>query len=391
MELSSSTAFGQYHPCETANRYGVRIVEEACWQADGICCATCRSNFFDSGSRRHHCRTCGKCVCHDCSPNVLQVNGELHRVCTTCILQGAGASDLLPALQLLREQICSLSDTTSDIASLPPAHHPAQALAECVAAIQLVTMCKPVLTSSPSSSQITSALSPSPTSLTPSAAPTHALTTAETLCSEVVVVPSQQPISQPDEFCLAADALDCKDGDSSATDRAALEVQSCLAATERAALSAGQTELRRSWANLALVKAHVVSLLEKAESGGQPRAYKLYGDELSTAPGTDVEESSQSNDDCESTLSEGCASNCEELWCMDWAALGSPRPPPAEHDTSLDPWAQSDSTAEDMRPTGSDSPRSPFKESGRLSRNQASPHKFSALMSVSYPGMAMRW
>lgn len=105
------------------------------WQEDTKSCSICRAKFGDIMNRRHHCRACGKCVCHDCSPNQMQLDGSgVVRVCNPCVLNGAGALELLPALAHLREELCSFGDE-SDFASLPPAQHPAQAVAECVAAV----------------------------------------------------------------------------------------------------------------------------------------------------------------------------------------------------------------------------------------------------------------
>jgi len=106
------------------------------WQEDTKSCSICHLRFGDVLNRRHHCRTCGKCVCHDCSPNSIQVAGSLERVCNQCVSNGAGALELLPALHYLRKELCSFHGSSSDFASLPPAKHPAQAVAECVAAIE---------------------------------------------------------------------------------------------------------------------------------------------------------------------------------------------------------------------------------------------------------------
>lgn len=115
----------------------VTVVEQSQWQEDTIGCTICSSEFGGVMNRRHHCRMCGKCVCHDCSPNVLQMKGKLERVCNPCVLNGAGALELLPALHHLRDELCSFNSHASPLsisASLPPAQHPAQAVGECVAA-----------------------------------------------------------------------------------------------------------------------------------------------------------------------------------------------------------------------------------------------------------------
>lgn len=111
-------------------------IDKKPWQGDTKTCSICQSKFGDVMNRRHHCRMCGKCVCHDCSPNLIQVKGQPDRVCNPCVLNGAGALELLPALHHLRQELCSFdSQILQDFSSLPPAKHPAQAVAECVAAV----------------------------------------------------------------------------------------------------------------------------------------------------------------------------------------------------------------------------------------------------------------
>jgi len=63
------------------------------------------------------------------------MQGNLERVCNPCILNGAGAFELLPALHHLRQELCSFNESSSDFAALPPAKQPSQAVAECVAAV----------------------------------------------------------------------------------------------------------------------------------------------------------------------------------------------------------------------------------------------------------------
>ena len=57
------------------------------WQDDGTSkgCTGCAKE-FSMFRRRHHCRTCGKLYCHDCSPNTCKVAGhkDPQRVCLEC-------------------------------------------------------------------------------------------------------------------------------------------------------------------------------------------------------------------------------------------------------------------------------------------------------------------
>lgn len=105
------------------------------WQHDALNCFCCDAQ-FGVMNRRHHCRICGKCVCHACSPHSIQRKGEAQRMCNICFLAGAGAIDLLPRLQGLREKLHRFTNLNSDSAPSPQnSTLPAQALAQCEAAI----------------------------------------------------------------------------------------------------------------------------------------------------------------------------------------------------------------------------------------------------------------
>lgn len=136
LETSGYATFSSIGPPSESEDGQAAIVDKKTWQEDTVRCSLCHSRFGDVLNRRHHCRTCGKCVCHDCSPNSLQIMGKMERVCNPCVLNGAGALELLPALHHLREELCSFNGGTPDFASLPPAKHPAQAVAECVVAVE---------------------------------------------------------------------------------------------------------------------------------------------------------------------------------------------------------------------------------------------------------------
>ena len=70
------------------------------WQLDSEAaeCAVCSSQFNFLLRRRHHCRSCGKCVCDSCSTTRRPVPGtsNLKRVCDRCVgsdLDGARRGD----------------------------------------------------------------------------------------------------------------------------------------------------------------------------------------------------------------------------------------------------------------------------------------------------------
>ena len=54
---------------------------------------------------KHHCRTCGRVVCHACSSNKIlsEVSGKPERICTECLVSGSKAEGI--AKQKQREQI----------------------------------------------------------------------------------------------------------------------------------------------------------------------------------------------------------------------------------------------------------------------------------------------
>merc|ERR1719443_643458 len=79
-----------------------------------------------------------------------------------------------------------------------------------------------------------------------------------------------------------------------------------------------------------MVQAHVANMIEKSESGGEPKThrYSLVDDEMG-----EVWNTNQDDDECCSDASGGdqeSASNDEaeneDVWDMDWTAMASPSP-----------------------------------------------------------------
>jgi hypothetical protein len=92
-----------------------------------------------------------------------------------------------------------------------------------------------------------------------------------------------------------------------------------------------QQELRRSWANMALVRAHVVSMLEKLESGG-PQAFRLDDDDPDDSDRSVFSTWSSEphclpeDYDSLSSVSARTWVDEEDPWEMDWADLSQPAP-----------------------------------------------------------------
>mmetsp|Transcript_44386 Transcript_44386/g.95670 ORF Transcript_44386/g.95670 Transcript_44386/m.95670 type:complete len:643 (-) Transcript_44386:182-2110(-) len=99
------------------------------WEGDTMQCAICDSR-FNLRLRRHHCRICGRCVCWNCSPHQVKLDGPcqdegLSRACRTCIdLEGAGRNTeltmaLVAATARLREMRKDGGDNSSCSAAPP--------------------------------------------------------------------------------------------------------------------------------------------------------------------------------------------------------------------------------------------------------------------------------
>ena len=72
------------------NKYGVVWMDDQ----EVTCCAVCKFAFktftVRKNLRRHHCRMCGRVVCHPCSARLvyLELTKTYERVCIDCVHQG---------------------------------------------------------------------------------------------------------------------------------------------------------------------------------------------------------------------------------------------------------------------------------------------------------------
>ena len=63
-------------------------------------CAVCKEVFtsvsMKSEKKKHHCRACGRVVCHNCSPHEMHftVTDKIKRVCRECLVKGQSASEI---------------------------------------------------------------------------------------------------------------------------------------------------------------------------------------------------------------------------------------------------------------------------------------------------------
>jgi hypothetical protein len=98
-----------------------------------------------------------------------------------------------------------------------------------------------------------------------------------------------------------------------------------LARTEEQ-LNSERVELQQKRKSLAFVQAHVASMLEKSEAGGEPKQHRIDDDDagaemLESTPIQQAEiEEAQSNPDSEEPP---CDEEEDDVWDMDWAAMGS--------------------------------------------------------------------
>lgn len=83
------------------------ITPKAGWQGNTAACGVCCQPFGTMG-RRHHCRLCGLCVCHACSPSTVFIEGSkgVHRACAVCVAAAARANRLADRVAELARVVC---------------------------------------------------------------------------------------------------------------------------------------------------------------------------------------------------------------------------------------------------------------------------------------------
>lgn len=98
-------------------------------------------------------------------------------------------------------------------------------------------------------------------------------------------------------------------------------------------LDANSSEIRRKRASLAMVQAHVANMIEKSESGGEPKTHRfsLADDEIDTEEMCIAHEASEEDGSSASaaqeSASDGQADDDDgDVWDMDWSAMASPSP-----------------------------------------------------------------
>jgi len=84
------------------------------WEQDRPDCGACGIK-FSTTNRAHHCRLCGHCVCHACSPSSVTLDSwkGTQRVCSHCIA-------MAPRAQSIRERVLEVGRQLHDVHSEIP-------------------------------------------------------------------------------------------------------------------------------------------------------------------------------------------------------------------------------------------------------------------------------
>jgi len=86
------------------------------WEPDTDTCSLCQAVFGLSQLKsRHHCRSCGKCICGACSSNFAKLHDQMLRVCTGCAVDAQKVQILSPRILKLHVQLFECAGLTSDV------------------------------------------------------------------------------------------------------------------------------------------------------------------------------------------------------------------------------------------------------------------------------------
>lgn len=84
------------------------------WEQDKANCSSCGVKFSKT-NRPHHCRMCGQCICHTCSPSSVTLDSwkGTQRVCNACV-------SLAPRAQNIRERVLQVGRQLHNVHSEVP-------------------------------------------------------------------------------------------------------------------------------------------------------------------------------------------------------------------------------------------------------------------------------
>mmetsp|Transcript_32872 Transcript_32872/g.83213 ORF Transcript_32872/g.83213 Transcript_32872/m.83213 type:complete len:448 (-) Transcript_32872:38-1381(-) len=91
------------------------------WEGDTEACGICKT-YFTFSLRRHHCRLCGRCVCQDCSPSKLRLEGygeELQRACTPCVEAAGRGATLAGMVSACAKRVAIMADPGAEARQAP--------------------------------------------------------------------------------------------------------------------------------------------------------------------------------------------------------------------------------------------------------------------------------
>eukprot|EP00927_Polykrikos_kofoidii_P061955 TRINITY_DN56775_c0_g1_i1.p1 TRINITY_DN56775_c0_g1~~TRINITY_DN56775_c0_g1_i1.p1 ORF type:complete len:503 (-),score=50.62 TRINITY_DN56775_c0_g1_i1:40-1500(-) len=93
------------------------------WEEDadscGVCSISLGKRYF---RRRHHCRLCGRCVCGQCSPSNILVDGKLQRACNLCVQEAQQIPALREKVSMIHERLSTLTEGSPEDRGSPLSH-----------------------------------------------------------------------------------------------------------------------------------------------------------------------------------------------------------------------------------------------------------------------------